>query len=201
MELRGLSQVSSKIGLIVFLSGVATGRIFGGFVTKREKILDLIILSFGVSAVTLSILFLIDVRGLNQILVFLSGTAISAIFPLLITLAGTIYREVSGTVLGLMKLALPAGGMLIPAILSLISKYGSFGVSLVMFPVIALSGLLILSLNRKAFSVPSCYPRPTDMEKRGGLRSGLTCVVCARKYLSWGIRCRIELDWMPPGDG
>jgi len=152
MELRGFSQATSKIGLIIFLAGIALGRLLVGFLTKREEILNLIILFFGLSTLFLGGLFLVNAKGLNYFLVFLSGAAISALFPLLITLGGIMYKEIPGTVLGIIKLALPTGGVLIPILLSLISGYGSLQLALMLFPAIALAGFIILFTNRRAFS-------------------------------------------------
>ncbi len=152
MELRGLTQVTSKIGLIIFLSGIGLGRLCAGFVARREKILDLIILLFGLATLFLTGLFLIKSTSLTYALVLLSGLTVSALFPLLIAFAGILYKSMAGTVLGIIKLALPSGGILIPLALSVISRYSSFEISLFLFPLIALAGFLAVLLSRRALN-------------------------------------------------
>lgn len=151
MELRNHSQVTSKIGLIVFFSGIGLGRLLVGFLAKREKILEMIMILFSLSAVFLSLLLFIEGKTLTYGLIFLSGSSISALFPLLIAYGGILYKEMTGTVLGIIKLALPMGGILLPLALSLVTRHASLETSLWMFPAIGLVGFLILFLNRKTF--------------------------------------------------
>ena len=151
MELKNHSQVTSKVGLIVFLSGIGLGRLLVGFFTKREKTFELIMILFGLSAIFLSVLLFIEGKALIYGLIFLSGGSISALFPLLIVCGGILYKEMRGTVLGIIKLALPIGGILLPLALSLVTRHASLETSLWMFPAISLMGFLILFLNRKRF--------------------------------------------------
>ncbi len=144
MELRDFSQVTSKIALIIFLSGLALGRLLVGLFTKREGILNLIIFFFGLSTLILTGLFVVNAKEVNYVLVFMSGASISALFPLLITLGGIMFKDMPGTVLGIIKLALPVGGILIPILLSVISEYGSLQLALMLFPLIALTGFVIM---------------------------------------------------------
>ena len=150
MELRNHSQVTSKVGLILFLSGIGLGRLLVGFFARRERILELIMLLFGLSTVFLSGLLFVQMRSLTYGLIVLAGAAISALFPLLITYGGILYEKIPGMVLAVIKLALPMGGILLPLGLSFISRHASLETSLWMFPAIASLGFLILLLNRKA---------------------------------------------------
>lgn len=149
MELRGHSQVTSKVGLILFLSGIGLGRLLVGFFTRRDRILELIMMLFGLSAAFLSGLFFVRNDFPTYALILMSGIAISALFPLLIAYGGILYEKTPGTVLGIIKLALPMGGILLPLAISFFSKHASLEVSLWVFPAIALVGFLILFLNRK----------------------------------------------------
>jgi MFS family permease len=148
MELRNHSQVTSKVGLILFLSGIGLGRLLVGFFTRRERILELIMMLFGLSTLFLSGLLFVQTESLTYGLIVFSGIAIAALFPLLIAYGGILYKTTPGTVLGIIKLALPLGGILLPLALSLISEHASLEMSLWMFPAIACSGFLILFLNR-----------------------------------------------------
>jgi MFS family permease len=159
MELRGFSQVTSKVGLVLFLSGIGAGRLFAGFFTKKDQILRNIILLFGLSTLFTGIVYLMDISASGSILgyiityaiIFVSGMTLSALLPLIITLAGLIYKDMSGTVLGIIKIAIPLGGIFVPFFISIISKYISFGLSLLIFPFIALASFIVLLTNKKAF--------------------------------------------------
>jgi MFS family permease len=151
MELRGFSQVTSKLGLIVFLAGIGAGRLLIGFVAKREHLFLIITLLFAFSALLSTALFYIPAGGLVYVLILGTGITISSILPLTITLAGIIYRNMSGTVLGIIKLAIPFGGIVISFLLSIISRYTSLQLSLALFPLIAFMGFAILVSSRKSF--------------------------------------------------
>ena len=151
MELRSFNQVTSKIGLIIFLSGIATGRILVGTLTKKQQIFNNIMLLFGMSTILFSCVYFINAGIITYILIYLAGITVSSLLPLIITLAGLTYIEMSGTVIGIIKLALPVGGILIPFMLSLLSKYVSLQIALLLFPIIAGLSFIILFMNRKIF--------------------------------------------------
>ena len=152
MELRNFNQVTSKLGLIIFLSGVGTGRIFVGFFTKKEQILRNIILLFGFSALFGSFMYFINAGTLLYIIIYCTGITISSLLPLIITLAGLTYKDMSGTVLGIIKIAIGIGGILIPFLLSMISKYTNLDTALALFPAIMGISFLLLLLNKKIFN-------------------------------------------------
>jgi MFS family permease len=150
MELRGYDQVSSKLGLILFLSGIAAGRVLLGLISRRRRLLTLIIALFAAAAVLSAILFLFVLpAALNSILLFFLGLTVSSLLPLLITLTGFLYKDMSGTALGIVKLGIPVGGILIPFVLSLVTRYFSFRTSLLVFPLIALVSGAMLAASRK----------------------------------------------------
>jgi len=78
---------------------------------------------------------------------FLTGAGVSSLLPLIITLTGTMYRDMSGTALGIVKLAIPVGGIVVPFIVSLISQWASFQAALGIFPLLAASGFLVLTVG------------------------------------------------------
>ena len=151
MELRNFTQTTSKIGLIVFLSAVAAGRLLVGFFTPREKILDLLMLLLGLSVVFIGVLFFIRFDGFTYFMVLLTGAAISALFPLCVAYTGILYARMSGTALGILKMSIPIGGILFPLLLSLITRYSNFQISLALFPLIAACGFLVLLGSRNFF--------------------------------------------------
>ena len=100
--------------------------------------------------------FLMSLRGYNQVgsklglILLLCGVAAGrVILGLSVLLTGIIYKDMSGTALGIVKLGVPLGGILIPFVLSLIARYSSFRLSLIVFPALALTGCLLLAAGRK----------------------------------------------------
>jgi fucose permease len=144
MELREFTQVTSKIGLTIFLVGMASGRIFVGFFSRREQIVNYLFTLFALSFVFFAILYFVNLGNWNYVLVYLAGAAISAQLPLVLTLGGLLYPGIAGTVLGTIKIAIPLGGILTPFVMSIIARSTSLQTSLLVFPVSFLVGLLLL---------------------------------------------------------
>jgi len=144
MDLRGFTQVTSKIGLVVFGLGIAAGRLVVGSLTRREHIRSVLLWLFVLAALAFTLLYFVNLGTLTYLAIFLSGAAISAILPLMITFAGLLYAQISGTVVGTIKIAIPLGGILIPAMLAFLAGMVSFQQSLIVFPLVALAGFLVL---------------------------------------------------------
>jgi len=122
---------------------------------------------FALSAAFLVVLLLVQTTALTYVFIFLSGAAISALFPLLIAYAGILYKDIPGTVLGIIKLALPLGGILLPLAFSLISEYVTFRISMLMFPAIALAGFMTMFLSRRRFWEPNMGSPPGPNQMMG----------------------------------
>jgi MFS family permease len=149
-QLRHYDPVSAKLGLVLFLAGIAAGRALLGLIARRGSLLALIIALFAAAAVISATLFAIAMPpALNGILLFLLGLSVSSLLPLLITLTGLLYKDMAGTALGIVKLGIPVGGILIPLILSLVARYASFQASLLVFPLVALVSGGMLAASRK----------------------------------------------------
>jgi fucose permease len=149
MDLRDFNQVTSKIGLVIFLSGMAIGRIVIGIFAPQERLNQVLQIMFGLSVIIYGALFILDLSDLTYFLVFLAGLSISALLPLMLAKAGLIYQEMSGTVLGSIKVAIPIGGILLPFILSMLVRNFSFRSSLLLFPLVLLIAfLLVLRIGR-----------------------------------------------------
>jgi MFS family permease len=151
MEFRGFTQVFSKVALICFLAGVASGRLLIGFFSKKRQIPFFIMLLLASAAILLCTLFFTDLGNYTYVLTYFTGMTFSALLPLVITLAGLMYREYAGTVLGIIKIAIPIGGSLIPFIFSMLSKYVSFKAGLALFPICAVAGLITIASGWKQF--------------------------------------------------
>lgn len=150
MELRGFTQVTSKLGLVVFLAGVGFGRLILGFITKKQHLSVFIAFFFGSVTLLSSLLFFVVSGNLTiYAVIFVTGAVISVIFPFILTIAGLKYPQSSGTVLGIVKLGIPAGGILVPLLISLLSRYSSFEASLAVLPLTGACGLFLILANRK----------------------------------------------------
>ena len=145
-SLRGYEVVPSNIGLVLFLGGIAAGRVLLGLLTGRVRLLLMIRWLFAAAAVCSSVLFFVVLPpGLAAAALLLTGAGVSSLLPLLITLTGTMYRDMSGTALGIVKLAVPVGGIVVPFIVSLITRLSSFQLALGIFPLLAALGFLVLA--------------------------------------------------------
>jgi len=150
MDLRGFTQVTSKIGLVVFLSGMAAGRLLLGYITPREQIHRYIVGLFALSTVVFSGLYFLNLGDALYFVIFLAGLTLSAIFPLMLSLAGLYYPNIAGMVLGTIKVAIPIGGILLPFLLALLANYSSFKSALILFPLAGMLGLVLTYFQFKS---------------------------------------------------
>jgi predicted MFS family arabinose efflux permease len=146
MDLREFSQITSKIGLLVFLVGIAVGRLIMGYLSPRDKIYQILLGLFGSSIAVYSILYFFDINYLTYGVIFLAGLSISASLPLILTQAGLLYQDMAGTVLGSIKVAIPIGGIMIPFLMSILVRIANFETSLIIFPLCFLLGFLLTYL-------------------------------------------------------
>jgi MFS family permease len=126
---------------------MATGRLTLGFFTQNEQIPRYILTLFGLSFLFFTGLYSLNLGALTYIAIYLAGISLSALLPLMITLAGLLYPDAAGTVLGAIKVAAPLGGIVIPVFISTISKSVSFQTSLFVFPVAFLLAFVLLFLE------------------------------------------------------
>jgi fucose permease len=150
MDARGFSQVDSKLGLIAFLAGIAAGRLLVGLCIRNDKIVTALLVMFGLSLVCFTGLYYLNVGPLVFALIALAGLTVSALAPLLICLGGLIAPEAAGAVIGLIKVAIPVGGMVLPFTIAQVALRwpDRLGAQLVAFPVAALLALALLYAAR-----------------------------------------------------
>lgn len=154
MDLHGFDQVTSKLGLVAFLAGVATGRIVLGIVARKSQLLSYILILFALTTAILSYLLLASPGAVvTYILLIVSGASISVIFPLIITLAGLKYPQMSGMVMGIIKLGIPAGGIVVPFLFSMIVQTQSFKAALILLPAIGMIGFLSALHSRRQLEI------------------------------------------------
>jgi fucose permease len=156
MEFYGFDQVTSKLGLVAFLAGIAAGRLVLGVLAHKNQLLTYILALFALTSAVLSVLlFASPGTVMAYILLTVSGGTISVLFPLIIALTGLKYPQMSGTVMGIIKLGIPAGGILVPLMLSLLVQAVSFKASLVLFPLIGVVGFMLAFSHRKHLTITS----------------------------------------------
>ncbi|MFC1707988.1 hypothetical protein ACFL59_14425, partial [Planctomycetota bacterium] len=107
----GSSETCSRAGLVVFLVGIAAGRLVIGLAVKRRLMLWTMAALFLLSALLYAGLYQVELGRLLFAIVFLAGFFTSALFPLIIAQAALAAREAAGSVIGVLKLAIPAGGL------------------------------------------------------------------------------------------
>ena len=150
MELRGFDQVTSKIALVVLLAGVGAGRLAVGILTRHGRIYPYLLASCALSAVTNALFYFAGLGPLAYAVIFVQGVAQSALLPLLITLTGLLYREVSGTAMGVLKLAIPLGGIVLPLLFSGLSEAMPLSAAVAFFPAAFAAASALAFLGRKA---------------------------------------------------
>jgi fucose permease len=132
---------------------MAAGRLILGYLTPREQISRYITGLFCLSTIVYSGLFFLNLGDAQYFVIFLAGLTLSAIFPLMLSLAGLNYPDIAGIVLGTIKVAIPIGGILLPFFLALMTKYSSFETALILFPLAGLLGLVLTYLQFKTMPV------------------------------------------------
>jgi len=145
IQLRGYDLVASKIGLVLLLSGVAAGRVVLGIASGRVRMVGLLLALNAGAAACAAVLFFVRLPIVaTGVVLFLMGVAVSCMLPLLITMTGMLFREMAGTALGVVKLGIPIGGIVVPFILSIVSRLWSFQAALAIFPLLAVAGFASL---------------------------------------------------------
>ncbi len=153
-EMRGFSQTAAQAALVLFLVGIAVGRVVIGRFSHNAHVPRNILLLFGLSLACFTALFFWDFGSLTVVFVFMAGLSMSALVPLMLTLAGLLYVRVAGTVLGAIKVAIAVGGIFVPLLLSVVVSRISFQAALLLFPLAFLSGLLILAPTLRGIRTP-----------------------------------------------
>lgn len=150
VELRDYDLVSSKIGLVLFLSGDAAGRVMLGLLSGRLRMAgSLVVLSGATAACSALLLFVRLPVAATAVVLVVMGMAVSSLLPLLLTLTGTLFRGAAGTALGIVKLGIPIGGIVVPALISVASRLWSFQISLAIIPAIAAIACVALAVGGK----------------------------------------------------
>ena len=143
-EVRGYGDTAAKLGLVAFLAGIAAGRLVIGFIVKLKAVLRYVAVLLALGLPCFTVLYFVDLGHWTYLVAFLAGTTLSALLPLILTFAGALFKEMAGTVLGTIKVAIPLGGIITPFLMALIAGNVSTQASLIIFPLSLLIGLLLV---------------------------------------------------------
>jgi fucose permease len=149
MQYRGHDQITSKIAAVLYLSGVGFGRVLIGYLTRKGRIYRTLALLFPANVVVAFIYFGFDTGSAVYPLALFLGLTMSGALPLVIATVGLVYREVSGTAVGLMKLAIPTGGIVVPLVLAAVAEILPLPSALMLIPLLFLIGGILLFAARR----------------------------------------------------
>ncbi len=157
MEHRGHDQITSKIVAVLYLSGVGLGRILIGYLTRKGRIYRTLAVLFPLNAVISFLYFGFNTGPGVYGLAILLGLSLSGVLPLTIATVGLVYREVSGTAIGLMKLAIPLGGILVPLVLAATATILPLPMALMLVPLLFLAGTVLTVTARRHLATMNTY--------------------------------------------
>lgn len=144
MELRGFTQVTSKVALVVFMLGMALGRLLVGLLMRRGSLTRATIALFVLSIPTFFALYFIPLGGLAYPVIGLAGLTLSALYPLLLALAGTLHPDTAGSAMAVLKLSGGVGGFTMPALMSLVTGAASLQAAMAVYPLACAAGLALM---------------------------------------------------------
>lgn len=160
VQLRGFDNVAANLGLVTFIGGIAIGRIVIGSLTREKHLVRNLRLLFAAATVTMGIIYFVDLGSFVYIPLFIGGLSVSSLLPFIVTFTGAAYESVAGTAIAAVKIAIPAGGMVVPFVMSILAETFGFQISLLVPPLAGLAGSLLLAranraLHRKRTTVPN----------------------------------------------
>jgi len=144
VELRGFTQFGSKLALVLFLAGVAAGRLVIGRFAETARIPRMVITLFALAAVAFTVFFGLNLGKLTYAVAFLAGLTMSAMLPLILAYAGARYRDMAGTVMGAIKVAFPIGGVITPFLMSILAGAFSLQVAVLILPLSMAVGFALM---------------------------------------------------------
>lgn len=144
MELRGFTQVTSKVGLVVFLLGMALGRLLVGLLMRKGSPAKGTIVLFSLSIPTFFVLYFVPLGGFIYAAIGLAGLAQSALFPLMLALAGALHPKTTGSAMAVLKLSAGLGGVIVPSLMSLVTRAASLQAAMAVYPIACVLGLALM---------------------------------------------------------
>ncbi len=155
VDLRGFSPAQAQIGLIAYVAAIGLGRLLVGLLVRSARVAQWTMALFGAGVPLFLLLAFANLGPLTWVVLVAAGLGLSACLPLVLSLGGTRFPEMAGTVLGALKVGIPIGGILLPALLSIVSTTAGLPVAMSILPAAFLIGLLLLAGNAAAVFGPS----------------------------------------------
>ncbi len=147
-QVRSMNVESAQIALALFLVGLAAGRILIGALARHTRPARIATVACALAFVCSVVLFLTPVSGpVLMALAAVLGFCVAPLLPLTIATAGLRYRHAAGAAMGMVKLAIPVGGIVFPGLLGLITDLVSFEAALYLLPASALLFLVATGLG------------------------------------------------------
>ena len=144
MELRGFSQVTSKIGLVVFLLGMAVGRVAVGYLTRKGGVVRYAVGLLAACVLAFTALYFVDAGRLTYVTIAAAGLALSAPLPLMLALAGLLYPNAAGTAMAVLKVSGGLGGVIVPSLMSVVTRASSLQAAMAVYPIVCVVGLALM---------------------------------------------------------
>ncbi len=155
IDYRGFEPVPANLALAIFIGGIAVGRILIASLTREDRMIRNLRLLFAGATVCMALIYFVDMGMFVYPLLFVSGLMISSLLPLIVTYTGLALPESTGTAIAAVKVAIPAGGLVIPFIMSIVAEAASEPVSFVIPALAGIAGSLLLALQRQRLSAPA----------------------------------------------
>jgi fucose permease len=149
-ELRGATTMTASLGLVAFLGAYGVGRSVIGPMVAEGDLKRWVTIFF--AAATLGMLGAFIARPVWLVYTFIvfSGLMITNLLPLLIAMSGQWFPDAPATAMGILKLGIPVGGVVIPFLLSAATQTFSLQIGLFVFPLTALAGFVVVTRLKPA---------------------------------------------------
>ena len=139
VQLRGVDPDTAQLLLALYLISLAAGRVVMGVVGSRGRPGRMVVGAAAAAFLSSVVLYLVPLPAqIVPVPLFVLGLTAGPLLPLTIAAAGLRYRHLAGTAMGMVKVAIPVGGIAIPGLVGLLSDTVSFPLALGVFPLAAL---------------------------------------------------------------
>ncbi len=155
IDYRGFDPVPANLGLAIFIGGIAVGRVLIASLTREERMIRNLRLLFAGATVCMALIYFVDIGMFVYPLLFVAGLMISSLLPLIVTYTGLAFPAMTGTAIAAVKVAIPAGGLVIPFIMSIVAETINEPVSLVVPALSGVAGSILLALQRRRLAAPA----------------------------------------------
>jgi len=158
IDYRGFEPVPANLGLALFIGGMAVGRVLIASLTREQHMIRNLRLLFAGATLCMALIYFVDIGILVYGLLFVAGLTVSSLLPLIVTYTGLALPAMTGTAIAAVKVAIPAGGLVIPFIMSVVAETVSEPVSLAIPALSGVTGSLLLAAQKRRLTRPEAHP-------------------------------------------